>query len=233
MPSNSTPRLGRVGATALSLASLLFCACVSSGGAANGPPRPTVEQDTLEIRTMIEELYQAFSFDAGAEPDWDRLRALAVDGARFVSPIRTGEAAHATGIEPFLESFGKWVRESDEARAGLHERILQVGLDVFANIGHAFVTFESFVPPDGEANALGLDSIQLVRDVGQWKLASFTSQYASAETPMPPQFLELWLAAQAQGEAAEEPTPEAQAEAPSSASSEVHEESGGRVPARD
>jgi len=81
--------------------------------------------------------------------------------------------------------------ELDDAvrSTGLHERILNARVDVFGGVAHAFVAFEGFVPGTGEFRSRGLDSIQLLRDRGRWRVVSFTTQYASDASPLPARFL--------------------------------------------
>ena len=67
--------------------------------------------------------------------------------------------------------------------------MLTVRVEFYGGIAHAWVAFEGFLPASGELQTRGLDSLQLVLDKGQWKLASFTTQYASKQAPLPERFL--------------------------------------------
>ncbi len=169
----------------------------SAGCAARQPLVPPIgqspcgsqtEQVQPEIDAFLEELYRSFCFDPGAEADWEAMERLFVSGASFVSPIRPSEAVQVQDAKGFLADFRRWIQTSEVGRTGLHERIVRTRIERFGSIAHAYVTFEGFVPTDGIVQTLGLDSLQLVLDRGTWKLSSFSSQYASANEPLPAQF---------------------------------------------
>ena len=133
---------------------------------------------------MLDQLYSSFCFDAGAEADWKGMRALFAPGASFYSPAAPGVAPEGVGEGPFLDGFRDWITQTQVGTTGLHEAIVNVELETFGGIAHAWVTFDVFVP-GSPPNRRGVDSLQLVLDGGAWKVASFTTQYASASLPVP------------------------------------------------
>lgn len=151
-------------------------------------PGPEVEGIDA-LRETIEELYEAFGFDAGGEPDWEAQRAIYLDGASFVAPAREGLRPKGVDAESFLSDFREFVLEGPYAKTGFHERIVGLRLDTFGGIAHAFVAFEGFRPGDAVTVSRGLDSLQFVRDGSRWCLVSFTTQYEGPMTPMPGRFL--------------------------------------------
>jgi hypothetical protein len=121
-----------------------------------------------DIRRTLDALYAAFSFNAGAEPDWSTQRALFLPGAAFVDPVAAGIAPRAIGVEEFLANFHRWVTTDSTLREG-------------------------FVPKPGmatpPARPRGVDSVQLVcDDHGMWRVASFTTQYEGPGAPLPARF---------------------------------------------
>ena len=177
------PRAPRARLFVLASSCALALACRSSGGA------PPAEADTAAIEATLDELYRAFDFDAGGEADWSAIRALALDGAVFVAPVAAGRPVRAVGTEEFLRDFRRYVASAEVRATGLHERIVAVRVDRFGAVAHAYVAFEGSLPATGTAVSRGLDSVQLVLDQGRWKLVSFTTQYASADAPLPGRFL--------------------------------------------
>ena len=173
---------------ALAPAVLLAAGATGCSAPAVGPPAAG-DSDVRAIEEMLETLYAAFCFDAGGEADWEGMRALFVDGAAFVAPLGPGEPARAVGADQFVADFRAFIADSEEGRTGFHERVVGLRIDRFGTVAHAFVAFEGFVPGEGVARTRGLDSIQLVRDAGQWKLVSFTTQYESEDRPRPGRFL--------------------------------------------
>lgn len=152
-----------------------------------------VDQEAAAIHRTLHALYEAFSFNAGAEPDWAAQRALFLPGAAFVEPTKPGVAPQAIGADAFLAHFRQWVTTDSTLRAGFRERIVATRVDHFGHVAHAYVTFEGFVPRPGAvappARTRGVDSIQLVRDDhGAWRVASFTTQYEGPDAPLPVRF---------------------------------------------
>ncbi|MCC6409080.1 MAG: hypothetical protein IT453_18105 [Planctomycetes bacterium] len=148
-------------------------------------------EDVAAIRRTLDELYAAFCFDAGKEADWERIRASSIDGAVWVAPIAPGAAARGDGTDAFVQGFRAAIHSSPELARGFHERIVHARIDRFGTVAHAWVAFEGFVPGDGRALTRGLDSLQLVFVRGEWRVASFTTQYEGGELSIPSRFLAL------------------------------------------
>ena len=151
---------------------------------------PSNAGDVEAIRATLQELYVAFGFDAGGEPDWDTQRRIYLDGATFVPPIRPGRTPAGTDTETFLADFRSFALEGPHSDTGLYERIVDMRIEIRGGIAHAFVLFEGHLPTDEEAVTRGVDSIQLVRAGSAWRLASFTTQYEPSGLPLtldPPQ----------------------------------------------
>ncbi|MEM7309183.1 MAG: hypothetical protein AAF682_21035 [Planctomycetota bacterium] len=173
-------------APTLRLAALALVLAPLGGCRATGPGPVPVAAAAAE--DALVELYRAFCFDAGREPDWDAMRALFAEGAAFVAPIAPGATPRAVDATRFLADFRAYVRRPPYSETGLHERITHVRLDVYGAIAHAYVTFEGFVPGEAAARTRGVDSIQLVRAGERWLLASFTTQYEDEQHPLPARF---------------------------------------------
>ncbi len=143
------------------------------------------------VQPMLVELYRAFSFDPGEQPDWAAMRALFAEGAVFVAPRPhdASEPPQLDGSAAFLADFQRYAASPELQATGLHERIVGLFVDGYGEIAHAFVAFEGFAPknPD-EPLTRGLDSIELVRDGAGWRVAAFASQYEDGEHPLPRRF---------------------------------------------
>ena len=157
---------------------ILLGACRSSEVGPSAPPA---------LVATIHELYDAFSFDAGAEPDWATQRRIYLEGAVFVPPIRPGRAPVGEDTEAFLESFAELPR-GEFGETGFHERIIGLRVDSFGGIAQAWVAFEGFRPGDGETLTRGLDGLQFVHDGEAWRLVSFTTQYEREGLVLPERF---------------------------------------------
>lgn len=150
-----------------------------------------LETDHDVLVERILELYRAFDFDAGAEPDWDAQRAISLEGATFLPPATPGRPLAGEGIEPFIEGFRAYATSKRLAATGLHERVTHVHGQVFGGIAVFFVTFEGHLPGSAEPLTHGVDGLSFVKSAGQWRLVSFTSQYERDGLPIPSEFQTL------------------------------------------
>lgn len=166
----------------------LALACLASSACQVVEVRPISTPEEERATAMVERLYRAFCFNAGGEADWATMRASFAPGASFVDPFRQGQQPKAVDAECFLATFAAWCKADDVRSTGLHERILRLRLEACGGIAHAWVGFEGFQPTDGRVRTRGVDSLQLVLDRGEWKLASFATQYSSADAPLPPRW---------------------------------------------
>jgi hypothetical protein len=174
--------LSLVVACSLSLGSFVGC---QSTPAESAP----AQADVGAVQSTLDKVYAAFCFEARGNADWDTIRDLSADGAVFVAPISAKKTPRAVGIDEFLSDYHAYVASEAVRNTGLHERILHTRIDLYGSIAHAYVAFEGFVPGLGTVMTRGLDSLQLVKVGGQWRVVSFTTQYASTLTPLPPRFL--------------------------------------------
>lgn len=157
-----------------------------------GPARPAAGDDAaeLEIRAALTELYDAFGFEAGGEPDWAAQRRLALPGASFVPSLRPDRDPVATGIEPFLADFRAFAGAEPWRSSGLFERIVGLRIERFGGLAQALVAFEGHVPDDERAVTRGLDAIQLVRTRDGWRVAAFATQFEGNGLRLPDRFLD-------------------------------------------
>lgn len=171
-------------------------ACSFSSRVAAQAPKTSVSggapvsdaQVTRAIRRTLDSLYEAFSFNAGGTPDWAAMRVLFLPGAAFVDPVKPGTPPHAIGADEFLKNFRRWVETTPKGKAGFREKIVAARIDHFGRVAHAYVTFEGYASGKAAVEERGLDSIQLVLDGAQWKVASFTTQYEEPGLAMPARF---------------------------------------------
>jgi len=154
--------------------------------------KPTVPEETTAVDSLIEGLYKACTFEAGGEPDFEKLRAYCLDGVSFVQPVgSSGRAAKAIGLDPFLKLWERDIQRSRKTKTAFRESIVSVHKRGFGNLMHCYVVFEIRIgAKDSPARARGVDSIQLYKDRGRWWIASITTDFERPGKPIP-----AWLLA--------------------------------------
>ncbi len=110
--------------------------------------------------------------------------ALLLAAPLFGSAQATGspeEGASAEGVVHELYDIdGSTVKET-----GFEERIIRTHSTQFGDIAHVWVLYEAEIPGWGRPPQPGVDSFQLVRKKGGWKIASITNEVPTPERPIP------------------------------------------------
>jgi len=132
---------------------------------------------------VVKELYDLVTFPAGATPDWDKVRTLFLEEAVVI--LRTSKEANTVfSLEGFVADFVRFAARQDVQENGFKEEILKTKTLVFGDIAHMLVLYEASIP-NKRPPQKGVDSFQLVRRGGEWKIASVLNEVPTAERPVP------------------------------------------------
>jgi len=133
---------------------------------------------------VVHELYGIVTFPAGTTPDWDELRALFLPEAVVV--LRSSrEATSVFSLEGFVQDWLRFIDGSNVIETGFTERIIRTHSTEFGDIAHVWVLYEAEIPGWGRPPQPGVDSFQLVRREGEWKIASITNEVPTPDRPIP------------------------------------------------
>lgn len=153
-----------------------------------GRPRPG---DVMSPETLVAALYDTISGPPDQERDWDRFRGLFLPGARLVMGRRWEgpglEAAGGLGIadvESFIAAAADVYRKD-----GFWEKEVAGRVDRFGNVAHAWSTYETRIGrPDSEPVARGINSVQMVREAGRWRIAHLAWDVELPDQPIPARY---------------------------------------------
>jgi hypothetical protein len=162
---------------------LVFLIAFSSGAAAvqAGPPEtePLTPDETEQVESLLETLYESFGHAQGGQPDWDRLRSVFVDGGQFVTEPPAGEAPKPQTVDAFISSWQASIRKSASPRPATQENIIGTRITKVGELIRVDVVFQAIKSDDPAPRKPGLDSLLLAKDGGDWKVLSFVVQYES------------------------------------------------------
>lgn len=135
---------------------------------------------------IVHALYEVISADAGAERDWDRFRALFLDGAQlsvsFDSEVASG--IMSTSVEELIEQ-----TETAYAATGFHESPLVTRVDQFGLMASVLSSFEvKLRRDDPEPMMRGLNHFQLLNDGERWWIVSNIGVMETPSWPLPEAF---------------------------------------------
>ena len=136
--------------------------------------------DLAAIDAVIDSVYAVISGPIGEQRDFDRMRGLFLPDARMTA---YGPAGLRGGtVEDYIARSGKLL-----ADLGFEERELARRVEIYGNIAHAWSSYEgNFTTPEGKPDQIrGINSFQLARVDGEWKVQSIFWQQESPEIPLP------------------------------------------------
>lgn len=133
-------------------------------------------------------LYELISGPADQERPWDEIQSLFLPKARLRMEV-VEEDGVARSVEWSVEEFAREAAEHYRSE-GFWEREIARRTERFGNIAHIFSTYESRAgDPRSPPVARGINSVQVVRREGRWRIASIVFQVERPTTPIPDRYL--------------------------------------------
>ncbi len=147
------------------------------------------QADVASVDAILTAVYDVISGPAGEARDWDRFRALHIDGARLIPTFRnreTGNTEHRVWtVEEYIERAGAQL----EAR-GFFEQEIGRRTERYGNIVHAFSSYESrFKADDPDPFMRGINSFQLLYQGGRWWVVTIFWQPEYPDLPIPDAYI--------------------------------------------
>ena len=172
---------------------LLFTVFLSTTSIAqNAQPTPTPPAanpaDVGSIDSIITAVYDVISGPAGKKRDWDRMRSLFIPGARLIPTgprPNDGYASRVLTVEDFISRSAPFLEKE-----GFFEKESARKIETFANIAHAFSTYESrHTAQDPKPFQRGINSFQLMNDGSRWWVVTIFWQGEDEKNPIPEKYL--------------------------------------------
>ena len=162
-------------------AAMLLTAPVSLAAQQAPAPSAPATDDGATIDSAVAALYSVISGPAGPR-DWGRFKALFAPDGRMVQLGKTGPLVLSPQgyIDLASVAFGK---------EGFFEREIARRTERYGNLVHVFSTYESRRTADGAPFARGINSIQLARIGGKWRIMSIMWQSETPAFPLPDAYL--------------------------------------------
>jgi hypothetical protein len=147
---------------------------------------PFRKADFSKVEVVIDALYYAISFDEGKQPYWSLLESLFIEKARLVHA--RGGSYVTMELEEFITSFMKQHRMG--AYKSFHETELHRVDENYGSIHQAFSTYQTrYTSEEGEGEARGINSIQLVFEDERWWISSMLWFDEDDDSPIPARYL--------------------------------------------
>lgn len=144
-------------------------------------------EDWESPEAIVHALYETISADAGATRDWDRYRALFLDGARLSVAM---DSKIGSGIMVMESEEAIAQTESAYAATGFHEIPLVTKVEQHGLLASVMSSFEIRLRrSDKEPLMRGLNHFQLLNDGERWWIVSNVGTVETPASPLPEAFL--------------------------------------------
>ncbi len=124
--------------------------------------------DIEAVNVTIAKLFKAISFEKGTSPSIHKIKDLFVNGGMLIN--FNEEHPQTFTVEAFIEHFIKLFE--DKIVEGLEDREVHHKTKVYDRIAHRYSFYEARVTPAEDPFAVGVNSIQLVKESADWKISS-------------------------------------------------------------
>lgn len=142
------------------------------------------EPEAGSALAVVHDLYDLVTFPAGTIPDWDRLRAMFLPDA-VVALRAAPDSLSIFSVEGFVQDWVRFIDGYNVVETGFQERITRTQATEYGDIAHVWVLYEAEIPGRGRPPTRGVDSFQLLRRAGEWKIASVTNEIVRPNQPLP------------------------------------------------
>lgn len=150
-------------------------------------PRLGPDDEREAIAATVAALYAVISGPAGEPRDWDAFRALCAPNARLTAMVREVD----TGAPRVFDmTADEYIERNGEAlvERGFTEREIASRTETFGAMAQVWSTYEAFVDGGEAPFVRGINSIQLVKLDGQWKVWSVLWDSEREGQPIPPEY---------------------------------------------
>ena len=149
----------------------------------------SVENDAASVDAVIRALYETISHDPGGRPDWERMRPLFVAGARLIPPAAQDGVPIQLTVDEFTERVESALKDRGGSK-GFQEVEISRCEESYGRVVHAWSTYESRrTSTDASPFARGINSIQVVRTSGGWRIVTVLWDAETQDAPIPERYL--------------------------------------------
>jgi hypothetical protein len=169
---------GAVGLLALGLA---LVAVRAHAQTESGTPPETPED-------VVGRLYELVTFEAGQTPDWVAVRSIFLDQAVIVLRM-SRDSLPVLSVDEFVAEFQAFIEQAKVRETGFSETVVTMRSMVFGDIAHILVLYEASIPGSARGPQQGVDSFQLIRTEGGWRIASVVNEVPTDARPVPEELM--------------------------------------------
>jgi hypothetical protein len=168
----------------LGLLALLACTPAPADSAQAESPAP-VPAEEQAVNRVVSAAYNLISFDPGTVPDYELLQSLFLPAATLYN--FRGDSLEYLPIDQFLADFRAAI-EREEITA-FREAELGGETEYFGNVAHRISSYETYSNGDLSVVERGVNSFQLLKIDGRWRINSITWDVEREGQAIPERYL--------------------------------------------
>lgn len=139
-----------------------------------------------KINQVIANLYESINHDGDDHPDWETMRSVFIDDAYLIDVAETAYEKYTIG--EYINAY------RSDVEAGKYSYVTEYGLvdsgQMFGNVAQVFSSYitQIIISNSDTINKRGINSIQLIKDEGEWKITSIAWYDENEDNPLPDKF---------------------------------------------
>ena len=126
------------------------------------------KKELHHLNETVKDLFQAISFEKGAQPNIAEIKKLFVEGGLMVNCNE--EQPQVFQVDQFITHFEALFNEGNIA--SLHEVEVHHKTKIYDTIAHRYSFYEAHEGPDLQPFAVGINTIQFIKIDSKWKITS-------------------------------------------------------------
>ena len=126
------------------------------------------QKEVEAINVVTSQLMGAISFEEGSQPNISKIKDLFVPGGLLINCNES--KAKVLTVDAFIAHFQ--ALHQQEQMTGLYEIEVHHKTKVYDHIAHRFSFYEARVSKDTDPFAVGINTIQLTKMAGDWKIST-------------------------------------------------------------
>lgn len=161
--------------------SLLF-SCNSNN---NNSDIKNVMPDEAAIKAAVDSAYAAISFTNGKPPDTNRIKKYFIPQAQLINFI--ADTAQILSISDFAKAYKNYIETTHINY--FFETEMFGRTDQFGNIAQRISTYKTFINSPDVVSERGVNSFQLIKTPGGWRVSSIIWDVEDKSLPIPQYYL--------------------------------------------
>lgn len=144
----------------------------------------TQTTDVKTVGDMIEKIYSDVSWEAGKEPDWNKVKDYFHEKA--IVTMRSSQTLMSVfDRDGFINDFVTFWKQLNTAKRAFKERVVNKKVTVLRDAAYCMVLYEAHIPGSPRPPQKGVDNFHLLKKDGRWYIMSLINEIPAPGMEIP------------------------------------------------